>query len=322
MSEPQRKPILGITSGKIALPIRALVYGPEGVGKTHFGAGCKDAIFMCEVSGTERVDVARLPEATHWRGAKPDKNGVCRDIVSLTELLRVSDHQYKALICDTVSWLEPLLFKYVCDTSPKTAKNIEQACGGFGKAYKEVDKEWESWTDQLDRLRKERGMHIILLAHAEIKSYNNPEGENYDRYVLQMHKGGAAILKGWCDAVLFAHQEVLASKKETSSDEAPKMYGVSNNKRFLFTERRPAWDAKNRYELPGKIPLSWKDFIQSVNLNDNQNVDQMIARTREQIGFISAELQTDTTAALERAGRDPEKIAMLLNWIQNNQEVK
>jgi hypothetical protein len=181
--------------------------------------------------------------------------------------------------------------------------------------------EWRALLAHLDMLRKERGMHIILLAHAHVKSFRNPEGEDYDRYQLKMHEKGSALLKEWCDAVLFAHQEIFASKKETSGKDNPKMFGVSNNVRVLFTERRPAWDAKNRFGLPTRLPLSWHELMKAIQAKSPEDIDALIAMAKEQIGFIPARFQPDATAALERIGRDPEKLAMLINTIQSQQEL-
>ena len=55
-----------VRRGKIAAPIKALVYGVEGVGKSTLGAGLPDPRFVCAESGTEQLDVARLPEPRAW----------------------------------------------------------------------------------------------------------------------------------------------------------------------------------------------------------------------------------------------------------------
>lgn len=312
--------LLGVTRGRIVSPMRALVYGAEGVGKTTLAAGIEDVIFLCKESGTEQHDIARLKEPTHWRDAPADSDGVHRDVFWLTNMLRFGDHNYKALAIDTVDWIEPILFKYVCESGPKKANNIVLAYGGFGKGFDVAVDEWRAWISLLDALRKERNMHIVLLAHSHVKTFNNPEGENYDRYQLKMHEKGAGVLKEWCDAVLFAHQEVFAGEKKTASDDRPKMFGVGSMSRHLFTQRRPAWDAKNRFNLPDKIPMSWSGFMAHVKANSPETVDAIIKQINEQTAFLSVENQEEVKIALERANRDFEKLQVIINWIHSNQQ--
>jgi len=97
-------------------------------------------------------------------------------------------------------------------------------------------------------------MHVVLLAHGWIKGFKNPDGEDYDRYELKLHPKAGGLLKEWCDAVLFANYETLTHETNGRNK------GVSTGARVLHTQRRAAWDAKNRYDLPHTIPLSWEAF--------------------------------------------------------------
>jgi hypothetical protein len=319
-----RKPILGIIKGKIQAPSRILVYGPEGIGKSSLCASAEDVIFMCRESGTEQLDVQRLPECTHWKDAQPDKDGIRRDVWSQIEQIRHGEHGFKALAIDTLDWLEPLVFQHVIESDPERSKNkgksIEGAYGGYGKGHVVALNEWRALLNQLDCIRKERGMHILLLAHSHIKAFNNPEGDNWDRYVLKMNEKAAGLFKEWCDAVLFANTEVLASKKSGGMGENKKMFGVSDNARYLFTNRRPAWDAKNRFGLPDKMALSWSELIKHIKTKAPKDIDSLITTAKEQMAFMSESDQSDAMAALVRAGRDSDKLAILINWIQSNQQ--
>ena len=317
---PDRKPLVGVTKGRIVAPYRVCLYGVEGVGKTSWSATAEDVIFLCKEAGTEQHDIARLPEPTHWRSAPTSADGIKHDVVSLTDMLRFGEHNYKTLAVDTLDWIEPMLFQYVCESGPKKVDNIVLAYGGYGNGYKVAINEWRSWLAQLDALRKERGMNIILLAHAVVKSFNNPEGENYDRYQLKMNDNGAGVIKEWCDAVLFAHQIVFASDK--GDERVKKKFGVSDNARYVFTQRRPAWDAKNRFGLPERMPLSWPDFAKALKAKSPETIDSLVSQVKEAMAFTSAATQVEVTGALERAGRDAERLAILLNWVQTNQEAR
>jgi hypothetical protein len=163
-------------------------------------------------------------------------------------------------------------------------------------------------------------MHILMTAHAHVRPYNNPSGENFDRFQMKMNEKAAGVIKEWADAVLFAHQEVFATNKEAPKN-APvkKRYGVGTMTRHLFTERRPAWDAKNRFGLPEKMALSWPDLIKAIETR-SADVGALIRQAQEQMGFMSPANLAEGMAAIDRAGQDPEKLAILINWIQGNQE--
>ena len=45
---------------------------------------------------------------------------------------------------------------------------------------------------------------IVLIAHARIERFENPETESYDRYVPRLHRLASQVVQEWCDEVLFA----------------------------------------------------------------------------------------------------------------------
>ena len=40
--------------------------------------------------------------------------------------------------------------------------------------------------------------------------------------------------------------------------------GISTGERLLYTSERPAFMAKNRFNLPDSIPLSWEAFANAI----------------------------------------------------------
>ena len=55
-----------ITSGTIAAPVKTVLYGPEGIGKSTFAAQFPAPVFIDTEGGTKRLNVARLPAPTSW----------------------------------------------------------------------------------------------------------------------------------------------------------------------------------------------------------------------------------------------------------------
>ena len=231
-----------VKKGKIRKPYLVLLYGPDGVGKSTFGAMAPSPIFLGTEQGTNELDVERLPAPSTWSDVR----------LGVTELTN-EKHSYKTLVIDSADWLEPILHQSICDRH--NVASIELAAGGYGKGYLEAVTQWSDFTKALAKLRDTRGMNIIIIAHSEVVKFNDPSTQSeYDRYQLKLYRKSAALLREFVDSVLFATFEVH-SKKE---GQRTRMFG--DGARVMYTERRPAFDAKNRCGLPLVLPLSWDDF--------------------------------------------------------------
>jgi hypothetical protein len=140
-------------------------------------------------------------------------------------------------------------------------KTIEDYAGGFGKGYTRAAEIWRGLLGELQGLGTK--MHIILISHAKIKRFEDPNlPTGYDRYVLAINEQAAAMVRQAVDAVLFANfKEAVrqANKKPSKGDR-----GQGEAERALYTEHRPAFDAKNRFHLPFELPLEWSEFARRV----------------------------------------------------------
>lgn len=282
----KRMTLAQVTRGPIKKPMRILVHGPEGVGKSTFGAGAPSPIFLGAEDGTNTLDVARFPE--------PKTLAHVREAVR--ELLE-QPHDYKTLVIDSADWIEPLVWAEVCADGGKA--NIEDF--GFGKGYGTALVKWqELLRGDLNRLRDVRGMHIVVLAHSHVKNFKNPEADDYDRYQLKTKDNTSAFLKEWSDAVLFANFETLID------DKSGRAKGQSTGKRFLFTTRRPAFDAKNRYGLPDRIGLSWRALEDAIAAVDPK---ALRAEAEGLIGLIPEDKRAAASAHLVECGLDIHKLA-------------
>jgi hypothetical protein len=99
-------------------------------------------------------------------------------------------------------------------------------------------------------------MTVILLAHAEIKRFESPETEAYDRYAPKLKKGAAAIVQEYVDGLFFVNYRVSTVKDEAGPKKKITR-GVGGGDRLLYTEERPAFLAKNRWAMPPSLPLDW-----------------------------------------------------------------
>lgn len=293
-----RMSLAAVRKGRITdHPMRVLLYGPEGIGKSTFAAGSPSPIFLCPEDGTAQLDVARLPEPQTWG-----------DVMEAVHILTTQEHGYKTLVVDTLDWIEPLCWSYVC--VKMGIQSIEDA--GYGKGYTAALDEWRKLIAALDGMRAKRGVHVILLAHSYVKTYKNPEGDDFDRYMLKLHDKTGGLLKEWSDAVLFSAYQTFVEKKN-KNDRTAKAF--ASGARVVHTERRAAWDAKNRYGLPESIPLGWDEYVAAV---DNADPTKRSAKLREEIAVVTAALNDDdlakkVAAEVAKNGDDAGRLAEVLN---------
>ncbi len=257
----QRMSLGAITRGKVKRPLKMVVFGGEGAGKSEFGSQAPDPIFLCAEDGTSQLDVARFPEPKAWT-----------DVLAATQELK-GEHSFKTLVIDSIDWIQPLLKRHIC-----AKQNWEDAqYDDFGRGEKLALPAWKELINELDALREAKGMHIVMLAHSMIADFKNPEGEDFQRYQLALPPKAAELWKQWSDVLLFVGWETLTKKGDRS------VKGVLGD-RFLFTEKTAAWDAKNRYGLPPAIPYprhgGWRNFVGAVR-DAQQPVNPQPTKTTE-----------------------------------------
>ena len=238
-----------IQTGRENKPPRLMIYGQEGVGKSTLGASAPDAIFVQTEDGLGEIDCRKFPLAQNLG-----------DVIAALTALRDEDPEFRTVVIDSLDWLERLIFDEVCKEFG--VRSIEKADGGFGKGYVDALVHWRRVLSLLDELRNKRGMMVILLAHAKVERFEDPENTAYDRYAPRLHKHAASLISEWVDAVMFATKRMRVSKDgDTRSIASP--IGADGGERVLRTNGSPACIAKNRFGLPNEIPLSWDAFLQA-----------------------------------------------------------
>ena len=141
-------------------------------------------------------------------------------------------------------------------------KSIEKADGGFGKGYTYALTYWRDVVKVLNEIRSKRKMAIVLVAHAKVERFEDPEHPAYDRYQPRLHKAANSLICEWADAVLFATRRMRIDS--TTGRAAP--VGADGGERVLRTNGSPAFNAKNRYSLPMEMALSWDAFMQGMKV--------------------------------------------------------
>lgn len=294
--KPSRMSLASLVKGRQTKPIRVLLYGVEGVGKSTFGANAPAPIFLGAEDGTAHLDVSRFPMPESWK-----------EVLDAVRVLTVEAHDFKTLVVDTLDWAEPLLWAHIC--ARDNEKSIESY--GYGKGYQAALDEWRIFLAAMERMREAKGMHVVLLAHSWIKPFKNPAGPDYDRYEMKLNAKAGGLLKEWSDVVLFANHDIGAAMDEKTK----RFKGVSTSARLMFTTRTHAYDAKNRYDLPERMPLDWVTFHEAVQAHKPAEPAKLIEAIKANAEQISAEEKAKALEYLEKASGDAAKLAKVNAWV-------
>jgi len=224
--------------GSQRAPIMVL-YGPPGMGKTTFGAAAPSPIFLRTEDGLGALEVDTFPEAKSYQDVQDQ-------LAALYEA-----NPYQTVVIDSLSQLEPLILDRVARDH---GKNSHEDLG-FGKSYVYALDYWRDIMAACKGLATQ-GKTCILIAHAEVVTFQSPETEPYDRYQPRLHKRAFAYVCEQADIVGFANYPVHVRK----SDDAKKGRGIATGERQLTLVERPAMVAKNRYSMPETVPLVWDEF--------------------------------------------------------------
>nr|DAS22409.1 MAG TPA: AAA domain protein [Caudoviricetes sp.] len=237
-----------ITRGRKARAQKVVIYGPEGIGKSTFAAQFPEPVFIDTEGSTDNMDVARLDKPTSWAMLKNE-----------IAFIKANSDACKTLVIDTIDWAEQLAVSYVCSQHQKNG--IEDF--GWGKGYTYVQEEIGRLLNSLSEL-VDIGINVVLTAHAQIKKFEQPDEMGaYDRYELKLGQKTssktAPLVKEWADMVLFANYKTLVM---TTDDGKKKAQG---GERVIYTNHRPAWDAKNRHGLPDQLPFDFGSIAHIFN---------------------------------------------------------
>ena len=252
-----------ITRGKENKPPRIFLYGQEGVGKSCTAAQAPNPVFIQTEDGLDEINTSKFPLAKSLN-----------DVLNALGALRDEQHDFRTVVLDSADWLERLIWDKVCQDFG--VRSIEKADGGYGKGYVHALTYWRQIVSLFNDLRNVRGMIVIVIAHSKVERFEDPENAAYDRYTPRLHKSATSLLCEWVDAVLFATKRFRVSKEQGTGFQGDRAIataiGADGGERILRTVGSPACIAKNRFNLPSEIPLSWAAFMEAYAKGGEQNV--------------------------------------------------
>ena len=293
---------LSIKKGPQPRAIRTVIYGPEGIGKSTLASQFPDVVFVDFEHGTDSMDVGRFDTPESFDGV-------------LTLLSSISQEDVcKTVVLDTADKLEQLISRHVC--LKYGIGSIEDA--GFGKGYTYLAEAWIELMKVCDNII-DSGKNIVFVAHAQMRKFEQPDEMGaYDRWELKLSKKTSPLLKEWSDMLLFCNY-----KTNVVTDEKTKSKKAVGGKRVMYSTHNPCWDAKNRFNFPDSMEMSFSEIASAFKAPADIKADT-IAELRKM--FQDADIKEDDVMAYLKAkgqteGSSLEELSLkILQFVKTNSE--
>lgn len=218
-----------------------VIHGSPGARKTTFASQAPNPVFIRTEDGLGSLQVDTFPMCESF-------DDVMAALAALYE-----DHEYKTVVIDSLSALEPLIWDKVARDHQVT--NLESI--GFGKGYVFALNYWRELIQAIKGL-SERRIMPVLIAHSEVARFDAPDVEPYDRHQIKLHKRAFHLLYEQADIIGHAFKPVFVRKEEGQKTGKAKAKG-DHQLRLVET---PSAIAKNRYQMPETIALDWAEFAE------------------------------------------------------------
>ena len=235
--------MLQIKEGMVKRPLRVVIDGVEGVGKTTFASGFPNPLFIDLEKGTHSLNVRRTQVPETWT----ELMEIVRDVIANPSVCRT-------LVIDTGDWAEHLCEKDVCET--QRVSGIESV--GYGKGYTYLRETFAELLALLDKVI-DAGVNVVMCCHTQIKKFELPDEQgSFDRYELKLSKQVSPLVREWCDIQLFANFKTYVIETQNKQHK-----GTGGTRRVMYSNHTASWDAKNRHGLPDEMDF---DFGQIAHL--------------------------------------------------------
>ena len=284
-----------INTGVVKAPLKVIIYGTEGVGKTTLASKFPKPLFIDAENGSGALNVARYPYPTSWQM-----------LMSEVQEFLNNPQGYKTLVIDSIDWAEAKAIEMIC--AGMKVNGIEDI--GWSKGYTYLNEEMGRLLNLLTEVIN-RGVNVVLIAHMVIRTITKPEETgSYDRYELKLKQAkngnNCQLVKEWADLILFCnYREFLVADKTTGKKKA-----TGGKERIMYTEHAATWDAKNRFGLPEVLPL---DFEPIAHLFSDNYETKVVEQVKEQPAV-------NTIPTAQQAKPVEQPISEMNNWSTNEDE--
>ena len=232
-------------------PLRVVIYGPGGVGKTKLVANASQAgltpLILDIEGGVEDLEVDLIPKTQ-----LPDFDSVLEAIAS--PICR--DHDF--LVIDSATALERLAIDDVLAKVPMGKDGGGKSQGiegyGWGKGYRFLADRYDALLQALEVHHWNQGRGVGLICHEIKANVPNPAGEDFIRYELALFENRQVSIrqrvKNWASHVFFLNFDAAVTDNKAQG----------SGTRSIYTTELPHFWAKTRNSaLASKRRLPYRD---------------------------------------------------------------
>lgn len=259
-----------ITSGVIHAPLKGVIYGENGIGKTFFCTQAKNALIFDLEGNTKAIDHIK------WRqdvDSFEEFESFLKNLVEGEE--KLFDEPIKTIIIDSLWKLDVYITKEIDRTMTKTDQS-------YGNGESRRLTLFQGILEKLDFLHENKKMNILLIGHDTVKKSVDPCHPTFDKHTLRLSSGPEKLIGDWAYFVLFARKEpTIASMEDLGFGKKINKAGDSFKKIF-HTENSPIYYAKNGYNLPPIIDMDWnifKYYVEKFYLDKSLNQTKVSTKT-------------------------------------------
>ncbi len=228
--------MLNITNGTQKRPVKVVITGTEGIGKSTLASHAPYPLFIDTEGGTDQINTRRVSGIKTWT----ELNAVIDEVIATPDCC-------KTLVLDTADWAEGMCIKHIC----MKFKMAGLESLGYGRGYTYLYEEFSTLLEKLNKLIP-LGISVIIIAHAKMRKQELPEEQGaFDRWELKLSRQVAPLVKEWADAVLFCNYKTMVVANDSGARKAV------GGERVIYTTHHPCWDAKNRFGLKEELPLDY-----------------------------------------------------------------
>jgi len=285
-----------VTTDAHAGPIRLLVHGESGSGRTTFLTWASSPIFISLDRGAEfhrNLPRIRTPREGRW---------TADSVRYAIRWLSTEEHDFKTVVIESLEVLERLLIDEIEarlvqkaereGDGPRTFNelNDEERGGGFDL----LADAWREILLLLEELQRKKGMDVALSATTSFEAFMTLSSELVMKATIGLSKKVSRLTKSWADYVFFIEAEEVRNVQEETPPPGRRRYC----QRFLCCTLQPDVDAKARGELPWPQRIAcevaqYKWFLSNASLVNAYGRDLpawLNARLSEVLGDTKGEL--------------------------------
>tara|TARA_R110000868_G_C10844555_1_gene760326 strand:+ start:14 stop:832 length:819 start_codon:yes stop_codon:yes gene_type:complete len=249
--------LTSIKKGACVKAPRMQIIATPGFGKTSFAA-CYTNKGRDRTSDTDTCLVIPIKGETGADGLDVDKVDPVGSVNKLNEIIEffiTNETDYKRIVIDSTSTLEPLVDSHVCGLY--NVDNVKKV-KGFQVGEMEVKNTWRGILNRLDCLR-EKGIEAVFTTHAKVKKFKDPDSDAYDRWVSDLDDSTASIIDKWCDIVGFGMSEIIIRTEDE---------GFGNDRKRASTINPTRWlHFKPSATRPGKVRPEFSRIDERIELD-------------------------------------------------------